>query len=260
MNSFQISASVTDFPLFLKLDTVFAGLKNAGVDGVELVIGIKSRWAEKRLKELSLKYELPIITMHQPIWSAISHFFDMKFVDMAVFLGVKEIVFHPLPFYSPDSKLMKDYFNTLLQIQQSYGIKILLENMPKKYGLKVGKYSIPVQDNGYYSLDRLRETAEKYNFGITYDVSHRMFSKPQDEESFQKLLERLGNVHLSSFDHREHLPLYMGKFDSVGFLNYLKEKDYKGHLTFEIFYPHSFYFTKYDFNSIKRSVEIVKSV
>lgn len=57
--SLKISSSITDFaPLFLDLEYLFKGLKATGIDGVELVIGIKSRWSVDRIKHLSQKYNL----------------------------------------------------------------------------------------------------------------------------------------------------------------------------------------------------------
>lgn len=258
--TFKINASVTDFPVFLDLDAIFRGLKEAGVDGIELVVGIKSRWQYYKIRSLVEKYELPVVTAHQPIWSGLTHFFDTRFVDLPLKLGVKKIVFHPLPFYKTKSRFMQSYFQRLGALQKIFGITVLLENMPQKYGFKIGKYTFPAHDNEFHALSHLLDTANDYNFGITYDASHAKLVKPHEDPLFKALLPRLGNVHLSSFDYREHLPLYMGNFDSRGFLTFLKENNYKGHLTFEIFFPGSFYFTKYDFEAVKKSVAIVRSI
>ncbi len=56
----RVNVSINDFPFFVSLDSLFAGLKAAGADGLEVIPGIKSRWRFDYLAALSTKYRLPI--------------------------------------------------------------------------------------------------------------------------------------------------------------------------------------------------------
>src|SRR5882724_3184958 len=115
----RISTSITDFaPLFFDLEYLFRGLCETGVDGVELVIGIKSRFRSSKLRELSRKYHLPITSIHQPAWGGLGLYFDEDFIDFAKAVGTNKIVFHPLPKVSLTDKRMRSYFRRLAQIQE----------------------------------------------------------------------------------------------------------------------------------------------
>src|SRR6266567_1523971 len=101
MKKINISVSITDFSLVpYGLEPLFNGLKQAGADGLEIVVGIKSRWSSNQLKKLSEKYELPIITLHQPPWSGLGFWLDEGFMKLADDLKVKGVVIHPRAFVS----------------------------------------------------------------------------------------------------------------------------------------------------------------
>lgn len=53
---FKVSLSIFDFPIFMSLDELFARLKATGIDGVEVVPGVKTRWNLKNLKKLADKH------------------------------------------------------------------------------------------------------------------------------------------------------------------------------------------------------------
>jgi len=75
----KINASLTDFPVYISLETFFKEFKKTGVDGLEVVGGYKNRWSFKRLFHLAEKYNLPITSFHQPIWSGVGAYFDENF-------------------------------------------------------------------------------------------------------------------------------------------------------------------------------------
>lgn len=262
LKPFKISASITDFlPLFSGLESVFEGLKTAGVDGVEMVIGVKSRWSAPRLLYLSRKYNLPISTVHQPIWSGSGLYIDNNFVKLAKDLGATDIVFHPLPFLSYKSAIMRNYFNKLAFLQKAYGITVMLENMSKMPSIRLKNKTYPDPKKSLFHMENLLEVAKEYDFKITYDISHGGYLKPHEQPWFEEIFPRLHNIHISSFDKKKvHLPLFMGDFDTQGFMKRLREKNYLGHLTFEIFYPWYVTLRKYDFSQIKKSVDIIHSV
>lgn len=256
----KINASINDFsPLLRSPEYLFKGLKDAGVDGIELGLGFKSRWSFRHFKSLSEKYKLPIASMHQPLWSVLGISFDEGFFKTAIELDVKHIICHPLPKISFKNKRMKNYLKRLSAVQKETGIEILVENLPEQYNHKILNYFFPPDKNTGNILD-LYEAVNEFDLKMTLDIDHLQLSEPHKELWLKTILPKIGNIHLSSFDKKNrHLPLYMGDFESVAFFKYLKKVKYKGLLTLEINYPGSITFINYDFNTIKKSLAHLKS-
>ncbi|HET9946643.1 MAG TPA: sugar phosphate isomerase/epimerase [Patescibacteria group bacterium] len=257
----KIHASITDFPLLSHLEEFFKNFSNAGVEGVEIVLGVKSRWKIQKLKYFSKKYKLPIASLHQPAWSGVGLYFDEEIGEIAQELGVKYMVFHPLAFHSFDSRAMKNYFQRLSKIQEKYGIHVMLENMPNDIAYKK-LHQFPQKNTLIPHMEKISEIADEYGLLLTYDVSHAELKKPQNEKIFQDMFSHIGNIHMSSFNkNQHHLPLSMGDLDSKGFLTYLKNKKYNGLLTLEVYYPKlGLVLDRYDFSAIEDSVKIAKEI
>lgn len=153
---------------------------------------------------------------------------------------------------------MRNYLKKLSQIQQQRGVEILIENLPEVYNQKLVNYFFPPDvDSG--DILSLYEAVSEYDLKMTLDIDHLRTAAPHKEKWFKKVLPKIGNIHLSSFDtKRKHLPLYLGSFRSKEFINYLRKEKYNGLLTFEIDYPGLFTFFDYDFDAIKKSVEMIK--
>lgn len=255
---FLISTSITDLlPLHTSIETDFKNIKQTGVDGVEIVLGTKTRWKIDEILEYSKKYDLPVTSVHQPMWSGLAVRFDDKgFIEAAKKLGTTMIVFHALPFISLQSSIMRKYFKHLATLQKECDITVMLENgSPRIFNTYVPFY----HSSSYHILD-IFSVAEEYDFKMTLDISHEESPNPHEQDWFAKILPKIANIHLSSFDKtREHLPLDKGIFQVKSFLSYLQNNNYKNLLTFEIFYPGALGF-RCDYEAIKRSVEIVKSV
>lgn len=250
---FSISLSITDFsPLFFDLEYLFKRLKATGIDGVEIVIGIKSRWNTKKLRELSEKYELPIISLHQPMWSGGGLWFDEGFFEFAKNLGVKRITCHPLLGLSFHHPRMQRYLAKLSHVQEKYGVDIFLENQPKDWlGIETDTSD----------LEKVLAIVKEYGFKMTLDIDHTKSREPHKEPWFPDILPVLGNIHLSSFrGNQKHLPVYLGELQTEAFINALHEADYQGLLTFELQYPRLTTFFTFDFEMVRKSVEVVKSV
>ncbi len=258
-NQLKISSSITDFaPLFFDLEYMFKGLKNAGVDGVELVIGLKSRWTVDRVKHLSKKYSLPVTSIHQPVWGGLGLSFDEGFFDIAKQLGAKKVVCHPIPRYSLQEKPMQEYLKRLSHIKKNKGIDILVENLSPNYDNKLVDPFFPLgKDTG--NMQELYLAARAHNLDVTLDIDHLAKTKPHKEKWLKEMIPHIGNVHLSSFTPVEHhMPLYMGDFKAKEFVQYLQKMNYKGLLTFEIYYPTFLKPFGYDFDAIKKSVQVLK--
>lgn len=250
---FRVSNSLTDFsPLFFDLEYHFQHLKGTDIDGVEIVTGVKSRWDAKRMLNLSQKYEIPIISLHQPVWAGLGLWFDEGFATFAKKIGVKSITCHPIQFLSFDHPRMQKYLARLSNLQEKYDVEILLENQPGNlFGLKTDTYDI----------EKLIQVVKNYGLKITLDIDHLGLVAPHQEPWFVKLLPYLRNIHLSSFTKKQHhLPLYLGNFQAKDFIEALYKVDYNGLLTFEIHFPRLTTFFNYNFEMIKKSVELVKSI
>lgn len=258
----NISASITDFPLFYHMETFFRKFHEAGVDGVEIVLGIKSRWQLARIKHLSKQYKLPITSVHQPPWSGTGVYFDEQFINWAKELGTKSIVFHPLSFTNFESRAMEKYLKKLAAMQQAYDITVMFENMPKDFVYK--NLYLPPYTTNLQHLEQINTYADMYGLSLTYDVSHPELVQPQKEPIFQHMFSKIANIHLSSFVHdHHHLPLTMGNFDSKGFLHYLAKKKYKGLITLEVYYPQMqrmVWGNTFDFSGVADSVKVFKEI
>lgn len=256
----KIHASITDFPILSQPETFFKKFKEAGVDGIELVLGVKSRWELSRILYLSEKYDLPIGSVHQPPWSGIGLYFDESFVEFAKKLGVKRIVFHPLAFRSWESNDTKIYLEKLARLQEKHDVTVMLENMPNDFAYN--KLHDGTKEHMLHHLETVNSICDTYGFLMTYDVSHTEFAHPFNEKIFAKLFPKIGNIHASSFVHgHHHLPFGMGNFAAEEFMQKLVEKKYKGLFTFEVYYPKlNLIRNRYDFAAIAQSVAKAKKV
>lgn len=256
----KVNASITDFPVFSQQETFFKKFKEAGVDGLELVLGVKSRFEFSRVAYLSEKYNLPISSIHQPAWSGLGIYFDESFVELGKRLNVHRIVFHPLAFRSFESNAGKSYLDRLARIQEKYNITIMLENMPNDY--VYNRLHDGSSEHVQHHLEAVDRIADTYGFLITYDVSHAEIVKPQESPIFLKIFPKIGNIHASSFiPGKHHLPLTSGNLDTDGFVSFLQKQKYKGLFTLEVYYPKlNLIMNRYDFTAIAKSVAAVKKI
>ncbi len=254
----KINVSVTDVPLFRSMEYIFAGLKEAGADGIELVIGLKSRWRLEKLHKLSEKYTLPIRSFHQPPWSGIDLYRDGAFVKEARSIGVTTINFHPLPKKSFTE--MMSYLEWIAALQSTYQIQALLENMPRTVRPSLLKKLVPYHPETT-DIVKCIDIVKRYHFGMTFDTSHAFVKEPQNEVWFSQMFPYMKNIHLSSFHAKqEHLPFFLGDLKINSFIQELKKRNYNGLITLEIFYPTKISLRTYDFEAIRKSIEMIKHV
>lgn len=256
----KINASITDFPIYTSIETFFQEFKNAGADGVEIVGGYKNRWSFEKLFALSKKYNLPIVSFHQPIWSGVGAYFDERFFKNIALKKVRCVTFHPLAFRSFGEEEMNRYLEKMVQIQNKYDIKMLLENMPNEFGytkLFTGK-----KNSNTEHLEKIYKVGKDYGFGLTFDISHAELPNPVTSKTFTQMLPIVKVFHLSSFNSQHHhLPLTEGDFQLKPFLAYLRKQKFKGHVTLEI--NESLFrrvLMPYDFESIRQSISYFKMI
>lgn len=255
----KVSVSITDLPLLTTLEHIFAGVKETGADGVEITPGVKSRWHFGKVKKLSDKYELPITAVHQPLWSIGGLWFDEGFLAEAAKIGVKNYVFHPPSRVSFDDGRMIQFLARLSDVQKKYKVSALLENMPWAVRPKLLRKYLP------YHADtcepkKVYEATRKFGLGMTLDTSHLFTPRPHMQKWFSEVFPGIKNIHLSSFtEGKDHLPLDMGNLETSEFIEELERRHYQGLVTLEIFYPKKISLRNYDFDAIKRSVDIIKT-
>lgn len=255
----KVNVSIHDFsPLLRNHEFLFRKLKDTGVDGIELLVGVKSRWSPRYYKSLSKKYNLPIVSLHQPVWAWFDLYFDEGFFNIAQELGVKYVTCHPLPKVGFNHERMRAYFKKLSEIQHKTGIEILIENMPEKYNVRLLSLFFP-QNAATRDIKSLYNAITEYELNMTLDIDHLQSPLPYKDPFFELIYPKIKNIHLSSFDEkRRHLPLHLGDFQASEFIQYLKTVKYEGLLTFEINYPRLISYFDYNFEAIQKSVAIVK--
>lgn len=257
----KINASLTDFPVYVSLETFFKEFKQTGIDGLEIVGGYKNRWSFDKLFFLAKEYDLPIRSFHQPIWSGIGAYFDEDFFKNIAKRNVQYVTFHPLAFHSFEDFQMKKYFSRMAQIQEEYGIHMLLENMPDDLGYRKLFQSYK-NKKIHQHLEKIYELGHEYGFLFTFDISHAELVDPTREQAFIQMFPSIAAIHLSSFTtEKHHLPLTQGDFQLSPLLTFLKKKRYKGELTLEV--NENIFrrvFLPYDFESIKDSVDYFRRI
>ena len=255
----NVNVSIGDFsPLLRSPEYLFKGLSQTGADGIELWIGMKSRWTPEHYLRLSKKYNLPIVSVHQPLWAMTGLIFDEGFFTVAQRLGVQYVTCHPLPGHNLAEAHMKEYFERLADIQKRTGMHILIENMPQQNRNKLLNYVAPLKGLAAPVSEVYKYTAP-HGLNLTIDTDHIHTPKPQDEPWFDEVFPAIQNIHLSSFDgDNRHLPLDTGMLDTSGFMRCLKEKHYAGLLTLEVCAPKSITMIGYTFDDIRRSVSLCR--
>lgn len=256
----KINASITDFPIYTSTETFFEEFKKAGADGVEIVGGYKNRWTFEKLFALSKKYNLPIVSFHQPIWSGLGAYFDETFFKNIAQKNVKYITFHPLVFRSFDDDDMRRYLEKMAKVQKNYGITMLLENMPNEFGYR--KLFGNGGNKNIKHLEKIYSLGKEYGFHFTFDISHAELPNPGESKIFTQMLPLIGVVHLSSFvPGNHHLSLTEGNFQLDSFLRYLKQQKFTGNLTLEV--NESMLkrvLLPYDFGSISKSIAYFRKI
>lgn len=228
----KIAVSISDIPLGISLEKSFAVAKDLKVDGVEVILGYKSHINFKKLIKLSEKYDMPVLSVHEPLWSFLGLVREEKSFKIAKFFGAKYIV-HPSFKSSLSSKKTHLFLRWLFFMAQKYDIDVLIENM----GDPIFPILKPIirRDKSITDLKCLMLICRNYGFGFTLDTSHLNYSNPLNANGFSEMSPYLRNIHLSDFNKSaQHLPLGEGILDVEKFLGFLKRINYAGFLTLEL--------------------------
>lgn len=233
-----------------KPEKVFAKLKAAGVDGIELLIPTNFSDDDfKFIKNIFDENKIPVNSIHQPLRLFTKT--DLKEVEMlfkfANKFNAKVIVLH---LYSAKEQIFnQNYLDKLHELEKQYGIKIGFENT-QKFGHIFSNKKI------FWKIEEFLEIIKKSGFSITLDTTHLADAGGDIIEFFKQSKENIINIQLSDYHYKWpvpglHLPLGKGKLPIKEFLKVLKENNYHGLITLEI---------KTDLEGLCQSAKLIKQV
>lgn len=254
----RLTFSIADIPLGIALEEYFLLASHLKVDGLELVVGWKTRFNMRKVARLSKRYSVPILSVHQPAWSVAGLFNDAGAFKFAQKFN-SVFVAHPLVNQHINSPKSKAYYKWLSEMKKKHELEILIENMTNIYQLMPlfhyvsKKHHDSATDLGYFDT-----ICKKYGFGFTLDISHLMAPEPQKAKGFDELWPFMKNIHLSDFTaKKEHMGLGDGLLNYESFLSYLKEKNYDGIINLELC-PRILNAREKYYKDIAKSVKIVR--
>lgn len=232
------------------LDRCFALAAEAGFDGLELMID--QRWDTRHvsyLKRLIDRYHRPIMAVHSPFvmhlpgWPGEEAERIKESVKLAEAVGA-EVVVHHLPFRVrwvwaqlgsrrwpvplPWRRGQTAYRDWLLRgygaFQAGLDVKLCIENMPARRWLG-GQF------NAYY----WNTLAEMARFSaITLDTTHLGTWGLEPGDVYPQLDGRVGHIHLSNFDGREHRRPEAGHLALDRLLAQVAASGYQGAIALEL--------------------------
>jgi sugar phosphate isomerase/epimerase len=227
------------FPM--KIEDCFSIAKDAGYDGIELMITSDRLSRDiNHLKMLQDKYALPIMSLHAPVlllthfvWGTDPEIKLQKTAQFASDLGSETVVVHP-PF-AWQGAYSENFLDIVDKISNRTGIVIAVENMfPWKYKNREIKAYKPTW-----------ETITRQTPNITLDFSHAALSGLDSFEIARSLGNKLHHIHLCDgfginnygekdpvFD--EHLPPGKGSQPIAETLEYLAKQGWGGKIVAEI--------------------------
>jgi sugar phosphate isomerase/epimerase len=231
------------------LERVFGFAAEAGFDGLELLVDM--RWETRQSKyvhTLMESHRLPILAVHSPFLPNIPGWPNDQperircSVELAQAVGAEVVVHHlparigsiwvqmpgrffPIPFpRNQDAGYRRWLEKEYRAFQETTSIQLCIENMPAY--LRFGRRWNPWQWNTIEEIGRLPN--------LTLDTTHLGTWGLEPVEIYKKLEGRVGHIHLSNYDGREHVRPESGRLQLDRFLKYLKESGYAGLITLEL--------------------------
>ena len=230
---FKVSFSIADIPLGVSIESLFAVARDLKTDGVEILPGFRTFPHLKKLKELISKYNVDILSVHQPLYTGFGVISEEIAIGLAHYFQAKYVM-HPFSKYALNSIEAENYFYYMQKLLRRYNVKGFLENMPFTYSLPLVSQIQKRPHLSNTNLSALRKTCNEYGFGMTFDTTHCMQSDLTTVAGLQEALPLIGNIHLSDYSGRQHLPLGNGKVDIGKFLTFLRKNNYSELVTLEL--------------------------
>lgn len=225
----------------LPLAQAFELAREAGFDGMEVIIGYDFQYQDNLALLLELAEILPIYSLHAPFleldgWgNKIDQVY--RTAALASEAGVKLINFHPPSWLGAELKFWR-WFNGVRDFQAELGqgrVIITMENMPCTGAFKVNPYLLG-------NTGKMIEFIQDRNLFLTFDTAHMGTSKANFLHDFHLFYNsaKIRNIHFSDYGYgREHLLPGHGILPLTRFLNHLRATGYNDTLTLELS-PHEF--------------------
>lgn len=238
-----------------------SALKKAGFDVVDMNFASYSRgdgpMTRHDWREWCYSQKAQADKLNQGIDQAHAHFYSLRSdntedprdreliersIEGAGIMGVKWMVFHPYncnvdDWYSHDEslKINRELFWQYANLCRSLGIHIAIENM-------IGNDR---RGRRYCSgCDELIELVDELNdplFGICWDFGHANLNGINQVASLRKIGKRLKTLHVNDNHGKndDHMAPFFGSINWEPIMKALKEIEYDGDFTYEIFRFHN---------------------
>ncbi|MBW2038689.1 MAG: sugar phosphate isomerase/epimerase [Deltaproteobacteria bacterium] len=218
------------------LEEIFFVAKEAGFDGLELVLN-------KQICEKSISSSLPRLFLMLPVYSLHAPFMRYKgwggggrsllrTVELAMEFSIPLVNFHPPCWVNLEIGFWH-WLKGIKDFQEEVGrdnVIVTIENMPLLGG--------ELRFNGYIwgRTRNLLQFITERNLYLTFDCTHMGTHKADFIDDFSAFYAtgRIKNIHLSDYGHGgEHLLPGRGELPLTRFLLQLGRFNYKGLLTLE---------------------------
>ncbi|MFZ0544989.1 MAG: sugar phosphate isomerase/epimerase, partial [Candidatus Promineifilaceae bacterium] len=231
------------------LERVFGFAAKAGFDGLELMVDL--RWETRQslyLKKLMDQHQVPILAVHSPFLPNIPgwpHTHPERIscsADLAADIGA-EVVIHHLPtrfgtiwvqmpgrfFPVPIPRNQDAGYRRWLdkgyqEFQATTSIKLCIENMPAYH--RLGRLW------NLWHWNTIEQIARFPN--LTMDTTHLGTWGVDPAEIYPKWAGKVGHIHLSNFDGREHIRPENGRLHLNKLLSHLAKTNYTGLISLEL--------------------------
>lgn len=219
------------------METAFRCVKMAGYDGIEIsAIGGMSKhlvvenWREcvPQIRELSVKYELPLLAMEQPSQDpAVME----PAMQAAVEAGIPVVNCGPGGKSGDEESFRKavDSIGKLADRAAHYGITLCV-----KAHVGAAVYNTP-------TTLRLLEAVSSPAFGLDMDPSHIYRAGENPVEALRQVVRRIKHVHIRDCRGRQQNPGTpenqangRGDIDLLGYMRVLHENKYTGPVDLEV--------------------------
>jgi sugar phosphate isomerase/epimerase len=229
----------------LPLRTTFALAREAGFEGVELVLGpeVIVRGAAY-VRRLSREYSLPVLSVHPPILPYPGHNKAAGILPRLVSLAEQTdctlAVLHPPKATTTEASQWTQFVKALLRQRARGGVQVSVENAA----------IFRPSDTGYllHDVRRLRAFADLHNLPLTFDTAHAGTLPYELLEAYAFVDGRVVNVHFSDVARRHGLPKWkwvqtfwqnhqmpgQGALPLAEFMQALLQGGYAGILTVEV--------------------------
>ena len=237
MNVILSTGSLYQYPL----SEVFQIAKNAGFDGIELLIARGNCDLEADyIQELSSSYELPILSLHSPfmVCDGWGGFWDRieRSLAMAMELSIPLVNFHPPSGYVVRHHLddeLSQHIGEYKDMLGDSGTILTIENLPTIRTLRrvfLNRLLQRTVNNMY----KIADFAEENHIHVTFDTTHIGTTGVDLLYAYNVFKDKIENIHLSDYDGRwQHLLPGTGYLPLKRFLEQVRDDGYNGIITLE---------------------------